>query len=199
MLGTIYLRLWCVPFIMVLGMAPVAAQDGVLSQINMGVLAHNVPILGDQKEHGVDLNGEAQFVSPVPQSWVSDAGPRWRWLVTPRPTLGFLANTNGYTSQLYASLTWTVDLNTGGFLWPDNTVFLGIGFGPSYNTGHVKSREGNHLSLGSNVLFRESLELGWRITPVLSISAYLDHSSNAGLASQNDGLSNLGIRVGYHF
>ena len=130
---------------------------------------------------------------------MSSIGPNWRWVFTPRPTLGFDANTNGYTSQLYVSLTWTVNLNTGGVLWPDNTVFLGLSFGPAYNTGHVSSSAGNRLSLGSNVLFHAGLELGYRLTPVVSISAYFEHSSNAGLARYNEGLDNLGARIGFHF
>jgi hypothetical protein len=44
---------------------------------------------------------------------------------------------NGNTSQLYFSLTWTVDLDTGGVLWPDHTVFLSISFGPAYNTARL--------------------------------------------------------------
>jgi hypothetical protein len=77
--------------------------------------------------------------------------PRWRWLIELHPTFGFQANTNGYRGQIYASLTWTVDLDTGGMLWPDHTVFLGVGFGGAYNTGHVQSRAGNRLSLGSQL------------------------------------------------
>jgi lipid A 3-O-deacylase len=94
---------------------------------------------------------------------------------------------------------WTVDLDTGGVLWSDHTVFLGVGLGGAFNNGHVESNAGSRLSLGSNLLFYESLELGWRLIPAISISAYFSHSSNAGLASHNDGLSNLGARVGYRF
>jgi len=63
------------------GVTPAAAEDGILSQISFGVLAHNVPVFGPQKQHGVDLNGEAQFASPVPRTWTTDVAPRWRWLV----------------------------------------------------------------------------------------------------------------------
>ena len=79
-LSTIVVRrlAWLAPLLMIA--APVAAQDSVSSQINLGVLAHNVPILGVQKEHDVDLNGEILFVSPVPQNWTSKIAPRWRWL-----------------------------------------------------------------------------------------------------------------------
>src|SRR5689334_5406860 len=147
------------PLIMIAASAPAAAQQGVFSQLNLGVLGHDVPILGPQREHGVDLNGELVFVSPIPDRWVSGIAPNWRWVFKPRPAFGFEANTNGYTSQVYASLVWTVDLDNGGTLWPDHTVFLSLSFGPAYNTGHVQSRAGNRLSLGSNVLFHAGLEL----------------------------------------
>src|SRR5690349_20980658 len=95
---------WLVCFLVIgvyAGWGRAAAQQSMVSQVNLGVLAHNVPILGEQKEHGVDLNGELLFASPIPDGWVSGVAPRWRWLLQPRPTLGFDANTNGYTSQLY--------------------------------------------------------------------------------------------------
>ena len=175
------------------------ADAGILSEIKGGVLAHDVPILGEQKEHGADINGELLFVSPIPDDLVAGVGPHWRWMLQPRPTFGFEANTNGDTSQLYVSLTWTADLDTGGVLWPDHLVFLGISFGPAYNTGRHHSSSNKHLSLGGNVLFHPALELGVRLTPALSVSAYFDHSSNAGLARENAGLDNFGMRVGWHF
>lgn len=165
--------------------APAAADDGIISEVRAGVLAHNVPILGEQKEHGVDLIGELLFVSPVPADAVAGIAPQWGWLLQPRPTGGFEANMNGYTSQLYVSLTWTINLDNGGVLWPDHAVFLSVSFGPAYNTGHVRSRAGNRLSLGANLLFHPAVELGVRLSPVVSVSAYLDHSSNASLANSN--------------
>jgi hypothetical protein len=178
--------------------APALAGDGLLTGIFLGVLDHNVPILGPQHEHGVDINAEAQFQSFVPDSTVSGIGAGWRWLLQPGPEIGVQANTSGYTSELYFGLAWTVDLIVGGLLWPNHAVFFSFSFGPSFNNGHVHSNY-THLSLGSNVLFRESVELGYRITPRWSLSVYFSHSSNAGLANDNAGLDDLGMRVGLHF
>ena len=115
---------WFVVIVISAGYGRAAAQSSIVSQVNLGVLAHNVPILGEQKEHGVDLNGELLFVSPVPDRWVSDVAPKWRWLLQPRPTLGFDANTNGYTS-------WNLTFRSLGRWtghrwnpWPDHAVFL---------------------------------------------------------------------------
>jgi hypothetical protein len=137
-----------------------AAADDILSQVSLGVFAHDIPILGAHKEGGADLNSELFFVSPVPDRWAAGAAPRWRWIFRPRPSLGVEANTNGDTSQIYAALTWTVDLGLGGAPWPDHTVFLGLSLGPAYNTGHVRTRDPNRLSLGSNLCSEKRLRSG---------------------------------------
>ena len=179
---------------------PALAGDGIVTDLRLGILAHNVPILGDQKEHGVDVNAEAQFQSFVPESALTGIAPDRRWLLRPAPHIGVDANTGGFTSQLYFGLTWTVNLDNDGVLWPDHTVFLAFGFGPAFNNGHIQApNTTSHLSLGSNALFHGSLELGYRITARWSLSVYFEHSSNAGLARYNAGLDNLGIRVGSHF
>ncbi len=185
--------------VVVVGRSPAAAADALLTDVRLGILAHDVPILGVQEEHGADVNGELVFESFVPDSAVAGIAPGWRWLFQPAPNFGIDANTAGATSQLYFGLTWTADLDTGGWLWPDHAVFLGIGVGPAFNNGHIHSIANDHLALGSNALFHGSLELGYRVTPQWSLSVYFEHSSNAGLARENAGLDNLGMRVGWHF
>ena len=183
-----------------LGVRLPRATRRILTDVRLGILAHDVPILGRQMEHGADVNAEAQFQSFVPESALTGIAPDWRWLLRPAPHIGVDGNTGGFTSQLYFGLTWTVNLDNGGLLWPDHAVFLAIGFGGAFNNGHIHEPDTTeHLSLGSNVLFHGSVELGYRITPRWSLSVYFEHSSNAGLAQYNAGLSNLGIRVGAHF
>jgi hypothetical protein len=179
-----------------LAAAPASAQ-GVVSELQLGVLAHDVPILGDQKERGADINGELRFVSPVPDDWLTGVAPGLRWLLTPRPNVGFDANTSGYTSQLYLGLTWTVDLFRG-VLRPHDDVYLALGFGPAFNNGHTTAGSG-HGALGSNVLFHPSVEIGYWFNTRYSVSLYFEHSSNGGLAERNDSLNNLGIRLGLGF
>ncbi len=53
--------------------------------------------------------------------------------------------------------------------------------------------------LGSRVLFHEYVEVGFRATPVLSLSVFLDHMSNADLARHNAGMTNIGLRTGFKF
>ena len=53
--------------------------------------------------------------------------------------------------------------------------------------------------LGSTALFRGSLELGYQLTPTISISGFIDHMSNAGLAQHNAGITDAGARLGLKF
>ena len=55
------------------------------------------------------------------------------------------------------------------------------------------------MALGSNVLFHPSVEICNWFNPRYSVSLYFEHSSNGGLAEQNAGLNNLGIRLGLGF
>ena len=180
-----------------LGCVPPAAAQGILSEVRVGVLAHDVPILGDQREHGVDLNAELRFVSPVPHRWVADVAPAWRWMLDPRPNIGIEANTAGYTSQAYFGLTWTAVLWRGAFL-PQDHIDFDIGFGPAFNNGRTSATDAR-ASVGSNVLFHPSVELVYWFAPRANVSVYFDHSSNAGLATNNAGLDDLGVRLGWAF
>ena len=55
------------------------------------------------------------------------------------------------------------------------------------------------IATPSNLLFREALELGYRINPVWQISAYIDHVSNAGTARYNQSINDVGARIGVRF
>ncbi|MBC7952648.1 MAG: acyloxyacyl hydrolase [Rhodospirillaceae bacterium] len=166
--------------LLLLLLASVPAQAG-LSEIRLGVFDHDIGFLGHDKEGGADINAEALFDSPdfLKAIWA------------PRPHMGASVNTQGDTSQLYAGLTWTYE--------PIQKVFMDFSFGGSVHNGELNTREMDRKSLGSRVLFRESLSLGYRIDDHHSVSIAFDHESNANLASHNAGLNNLGIRWGYRF
>jgi lipid A 3-O-deacylase len=179
--------------------APAAhADSGILSEVRLGVLAHDVPLLSSQKEHGADLNGELLLTSPIPASFGQSLGPSLQWLLHPRPDLGVELNTSGYTSQEYFGATWTAPL-LGHVFGTSDGVFLGFSFGPSFNNGHVETTDPNRKSVGSNILFRESLDLGYYVAPKVSLSLFFDHESDAGITHKNEGLDAAGIRIGLGF
>jgi lipid A 3-O-deacylase len=181
------------------GLAPAGAQAQNLtySEMKLGVLAHDVHFLGG-KEGGVDINPEMIFESPIGDAWAAGVPSYLRWMVQPRPTVGGEINTAGFTDQAYFGATWTWQL-ASNLLQPDDGIALGYFFGPAFNDGDIVGSAPDRKSLGSHVLFREALELGYRINPVYQISAFVDHVSNGGLAKQNESINDLGVRFGIRF
>jgi lipid A 3-O-deacylase len=150
-------------------------------EVRVGVLDHDPGIFGNPKEKGADVNAEALFASPDFLSM----------LCSPRPHIGGSVNSDGNTSQIYTGLTWRRDF------W--SNLFGEFSFGPSFNDGVHDKRYLDRKALGSNVLFRESLSLGYQFDQRNNISVMLDHISNAGLAKYNGGMETVGLRYGHSF
>jgi lipid A 3-O-deacylase len=178
--------------LLVLSPAPAAAQTKIVDEVKLGVLGHDLGFLTHHVEGGADINIEMLFTPPDILSVIG----------SPRPHIGADINTAGNTSDGYFGLTWGVTLLQSLFGTGDG-VFLNGSLGGAIQdgfTGTATSRPppGRKL-LGSTVLFRESAELGYQITPTVSISALLDHISNANLAPRNAGITSAGARLGFKF
>jgi len=168
-------------------------------EIKLGVLAHDVSFLGG-KEHGVDFNPEVIMPSPVPDAWAASLPAYLRWMVQPRPTFGAEINSSRYTNQFYFGTTWTWMLANNIFQ-PGDGFSAGIFFGGAANDGEIVSSKPDRKSLGSHILFREALELGYWITrgsrframsimsptPVSPSKTRASTTSAPGLASASDG------------
>jgi lipid A 3-O-deacylase len=151
-------------------------------EIRAGAFVHD----GWSPESGTaDLNLEA--LSPR----FFSTGSFWDVLI-PRAHVGTTLNFDGRTSSAYAGLTWTLDVTP--------QVFVEASFGGAVHngkTGPVIVPE--HNALGCSPLFRESASIGYRFTPALSAMVSVEHLSNGGLCSNNRGLTNTGVRIGYSF
>ena len=176
-----------------LALAPVraAAQAKLVDEVKIGALSHDVGFLTHHVEGGADVNLEALFVSPDLLGLIG----------SPRPHIGADINTAGNTSDGYFGLTWGWTLVPS--LFGAGAVFANGSLGGAVQDGFTGTKAtvpppGRKL-LGSEVLFRESAELGYQITPVVSISALLDHISNANLAPRNAGITSAGARLGFKF
>jgi lipid A 3-O-deacylase len=192
-----WLILLCLTAAAVLAPIGARAQNLTYGELKFGVMKHDVAFLGG-REKGIDLNPEVIFPSPIPDSWVAALPWYLGWTIQPRPTLGAAFNLSGHTNQYYFGATWTWQL-FGNVLRPGDGITFGIFFGPSFNDGQTLPIDPTRKALGSNVLFREALELGYRINPVWTISAYIDHLSNAGFARYNQSLNMVGGRIGMRF
>lgn len=158
-----------------------AGLGGVLSEVRVGALVHDVGFLGSDKEDGIDLNAELLFVSPD----ILDI------VLAPRPHLGVSANTEGNTSQIYAGLAW--DWNFRGPFFVEGTLALAL------HDGELDIESRREKALGCRVLFRESVSLGVRFRGHHSLSVMLAHISNADICDDNEGLATVGLRYGYRF
>ena len=77
--------------------------------------------------------------------------------------------------------------------------FATLAVGGAIHDGKLDTTDPKRKSLGSRILFREGVDLGYRFNEHISVSAFVDHISNANLAHRNEGLTNGGMRLGYRF
>ncbi len=157
--------------------------DGILSEIRIGALVHDKGPFSRREEVGNDVNIEFLFASPQFLKII--------W--APRPHIGVSINTEGNTSQLYFGLSYEFEF------W--RSWFAGFSLGGVIHDGDKAYgiRGGDSKELGCRAMFRESLEFGYRFRGHHSLSAMIDHISNADICDKNEGLDNVGIRYGYRF
>jgi len=173
----------CVGLLCGLALSPkaTAAALGILDEMRVGVLAHDIPFGDPHREPGADVNGELLFISP----------DFLHFFWAPRPTLGTNISTAGKNSSVYFGLTWEANFTS--------IFFADLGLGGAVHSGPDNSTTSDHKGLGTRLLFHESLSAGLRFTPTWNVSIYLDHISNANLGNHNPGVTNAGLRLGYVF
>jgi lipid A 3-O-deacylase len=179
------------------GAAPARAQNVTTGEFMFGVLAHDAHFLGG-KEDGVDLNPEFDLPSPIADTWVANLPGYLRWALQPRPMVGLDGNTAGETDQFYFGLNWAWQV-ASNLLRPGDGIVIAYSFGPGFNNGEIHSTDPDRKSLGGHVLFREALDIGYRITPVYEVSLHVDHISNGGFDQYNQSINDVGIRFGVRF
>jgi lipid A 3-O-deacylase len=160
-----------------------ALADGLVQELKLGVLDHDVPGLWSgfrAESSSVDINVEALLSPSVPFL----GG-------TVRPAIGGTINTVGATSHAYVDARWQYEMPSG--------IFFGLGIGGAIHDGQLKFEDWDRKALGSRVLFHIPLEIGYRFDAHNSLSAYFEHTSNAYIVSPNEGLDRLGVRYGYRF
>jgi len=171
--------------------APASAQSGVgkvVDELKLGVLDHDITLGGRAVESGADLNAELLFASPGFLGFMGG----------PRPHLGIAVNTNGNTDQAYFGLTWDWSPVKRVFGQSDALTLSGS-LGGALQDGFIDSAPSGRKKLGSVILFREAVELGYQFTQANSISVIVNHISNANLGNHNAGITSAGARFGIKF
>ncbi len=177
-----------------------------LVEMKGGVIAHDVTEKGNHS-NSVDLNLELAFANTKPFDFGHAAV---NFVLNPRAIIGGSINLEGDTHQAYVAFDWLYQFDSG--------IFVEGSFGALGHTGNLEQKTvacspgagcsgpGNTLyvdtgepSLGFPVLFREHIELGYRMDNGWAVSVLGAHISNGGLSTNNDGMDFVGLRVGYTF
>ena len=159
------------------------SAGGWLQEIRIGLAAHDVDGLwsGESKEPGTTIGVEAIFGHTL-----------FHLLgATANPNVGLSLSMQGDTSCLY-----------GGFLlrWSQlASIAVATGFGLAVHNGKRSTDAADRKSLGSRVLFRVPIQIGYALTAQHWITLAFDHVSNGYLAAPNDGMDTLGVFYGYRF
>jgi len=166
-----------------------ANAESIVDELRGGVFIQGWGGPGVDKEQGAGINIEALFKSPRAFSVLG----------APRPQLGAsIATDPDATSQIYAGLEWKVEIA--------RKFFAAASLGGAIHNGETNfdpatdiPRINDTVFLGCRALFRLGGDVGYEVTDRWRLSIHLDHISNAGLCSENEGLDNFGLRLGYRF
>jgi lipid A 3-O-deacylase len=156
------------------------APSPLIDEIRAGVLAHSID--PNNGEDGADLNLELLLRRPAGRY----DNPLLDFALRPRVHIGASVNTAGDTSQVYAGLSWDVQLTP--------KLSLELTFGGALHDG---STGAGVDSYGCSLNFRESASLGYALDERWTVYGTIAHMSNADLCDENTGLTSVGIRLGY--
>jgi lipid A 3-O-deacylase len=163
------------------------SHRGWFSEIRLGVLAHDQAPIVDNVETGADLNIEVLFRSPR----------GLRRIGAPRPHAGITLAPEG-TSLGYAGLTWERDFRSH---W-----FVSGGFGVAVHDGdplresqQTPQEQASEKALDCRAVVHLYVGAGYRFSRRWNVAAHYEHLSNGTLCDSNDGLENIGIRIGRVF
>jgi len=185
----------------VLLMASAAQANPIVSEVKGGPLTQASSFVDNDEplqpwiqhdEPGASIQGEVLF-----------NGPEFlKHIYTPRINVGGSVSTHGDTDYLYSGLYWDGDLGHNfylggffGFAVHDGTTNMSK-TNPDYNSTRL---------LGNRVLFRLGPEIGYNLTENWNVAFTWAHLSHGWILTgfdtdePNEGLDQLGVRVGYKF
>lgn len=162
------------------------AEAGPVDEVRGGVYLQGCCGFGSDKEDGAAFNGEALFNSPRVLTILG----------SPRPLIGAtIATDDDATSQIYSGLEWTINISRW-FVAAGAGLALHNGETDTYDPVADAARVSDTVFYGCRVLFRVAGDVGYRVTDRISASFHWNHISNAELCRNNEGLDQMGLRIG---
>ena len=171
---------------------PASSWESALSEVRVGLNAHAVvanflptvsPTTYDLSRIN-DVSFDLLFKSPNFEAF--------NWIGRPRPNLGATISLAGKESTFHAALTWHAQLFSSPF-------YLEGTFGAAANNGYLTDAPPGYHNMGCRVQFYEVFAAGADLGSNLTATLAWEHTYNADLCQQNDGLTDLGVRIGYKF
>jgi hypothetical protein len=161
-----------------------------LDEARVGVFDHSAFDHNGANDEGSMPDGAFEILSkPLPFN--PTIGSPWRELLNPRVNLGTTINFYGKTSVFYGGLVWRYPVV--------GPLFVEGQFGGALNNNPNKEQR-NHLDIGCPATFREAAGVGWNINDHFDVIVSVEHISHAELCGHiNDGLTNIGVKLGYKF
>lgn len=177
-------------------LAPGVAHAGV-DEIHLGVMDHNVCITNCKnadKEDSPNIEAQVSFDSPGFLNWA----------FSPQPYIMGSYNTAGDTSFAAVGLEWRWNVTQHIAIEPGVGYALHNGeTNNPYANGTPESAEfsSKHVLMGSRDVFRTSLGVTYDMDGPWEVQAYFEHLSHGQILGhgRNQGLDELGIRIGYQF
>ena len=155
-------------------------------EVRVGAFYHGI---GTIERDTVDANLEIVFPRlPI-------GSTEWWAIFVPRPHLGGFLNTSGRTSAAYAGGLWTFPIY--------DRFFAEFFFGGAIHNG-LADGSATRAPLGCSFAFNFGSSLGYRFNTSWSLMATYNHMSNGNSSvgtncSRNEGINNLGAKLGYSF
>jgi len=183
----------CLTFVSI-GSASVLAEGGLIDEARFGGAWQNPTFLENNHPEGdgFAVSGEV-FFAPFSETDAREMA-FVDALLAPRVVVGVnVATQEDDTSSVYSAFAWQFGLT--------DTVFLETSFGLAANNGDTDgNRTDTRAKYGSNVLFRETLALGVKLTDQWNAIVEVEHQSHASLfGNTNRGLTNVNVKLGYRF
>lgn len=106
-----------------------------------------------------------------------------------KPHVGITISPVGHASVLYSGFVITRRYG--------ESFMMELSLGFSAHNGKLRESDGKKgRTLGSSLLFRESIAFGYYYTNDKFASIFFDHISNANTVPPNHGITNVGLRLG---
>lgn len=131
-----------------------------------------------------DLSFDVLFTSPDLDAF--------RWVGSPRPELGATINLDGQDSLAHLALTWQLPVFETPF-------YLEAALGAAIHNGYLNDAPPDRQNFGCRVNFYERWGVGANLSEQMTATLTYEHTSNNGWCDSNDGLTNVGVRLGWKF